>query len=72
MDENRWQTACFTGHRKLKEPTAELKRRVSAVVEELIQREYRYFSVGGARGFDYEKGKVMRSEILEAAPKSSR
>lgn len=52
MDENRRQTACFTGHRILKEPTAELKRRVSAVVEELIQREYRYFSVGGARGFD--------------------
>ncbi len=69
----REQTCCFTGHRDIPEQS---RTRIAAGLEktviELIQQGYRYFGAGGARGFDYEKKKIMRSEILEAAPESSR
>lgn len=45
-------TACFTGHRQLREPAAELTLRVSAAVTDLVQSGYIYFCAGGARGFD--------------------
>ncbi|MCH5353161.1 MAG: DUF1273 family protein [Acutalibacter sp.] len=46
------ETACFTGHRELKEPIAEMEQRLTETVEGLIQKGYRYFGAGGARGFD--------------------
>lgn len=48
----RQQTACFTGHRQLAEPVPVIERRVSELIEKLIQQGYRYFGAGGARGFD--------------------
>lgn len=69
----RERTCCFTGHRNL--PVAcreELTEKLEETIVRLIQDGIQFFEAGGALGFDYEKGKVMRSEILEAAPKSSR
>lgn len=51
-DEMRKKTACFTGHRRMGEPIKEIERRLSGTVEGLIQKGYRYFGAGGARGFD--------------------
>ena len=51
-DEIRAKTACFTGHRELKEPISEIERRLMGTVESLVQRGCRYFGAGGARGFD--------------------
>ena len=45
-------TACFTGHRRLQEPAADIAARISKAVEELIQIGYLNFCAGGARGFD--------------------
>ena len=45
-------TACFTGHRRLQEPAADIAARVSKAVEDLIQIGYLNFCAGGARGFD--------------------
>lgn len=46
------KTACFTGHRELKEPYEVIYSKTQKVVEKLIQQGYRYFGAGGARGFD--------------------
>lgn len=59
FDKMRWKTACFTGHRKMEEPIAEIERRVTAAVESLIQNGYRYFGAGGARGFDALASQVV-------------
>lgn len=48
----RGTTACFTGHRKLREPAADIRIRVMETVESLIQSGYQTFCAGGARGFD--------------------
>ena len=48
----RGTTACFTGHRKLREPADDIKDRVIEAVESLIQSGYVTFCAGGARGFD--------------------
>ena len=48
----RGTTACFTGHRKLREPAADIRIRVMETVENLIQSGYQTFCAGGARGFD--------------------
>ena len=48
----REKTACFTGHRQLKEPYEVLFLKTRREVEGLIQRGYIYFAAGGARGFD--------------------
>ncbi len=48
----RAQTVCFTGHRQIKEDTATVEARVTAVAERLIQQGYLCFCAGGARGFD--------------------
>lgn len=69
----RMQTCCFTGHRQLpSEEQTEIANKLERVIAALYQKGIRYYGAGGALGFDYEKRKVMRSEILEAAPKSSR
>lgn len=59
FDEKRRKTACFTGHRKMGEPIAEIERRLSGTVENLIRKGYLYFGAGGARGFD-----ALASEVV--------
>ena len=51
--ELRSQTVCFTGHRDI--PLMEryrVKKRLRAVLVELIEKGYCYFGAGGALGFD--------------------
>lgn len=57
--EMRAKTVCFTGHRELKEPIAEMERRLTKTVENLIEKGYRYFGTGGARGFDALAAEVV-------------
>lgn len=45
-------TACFTGHRELREPAADIADRLSKIIERLIQSGCLNFCAGGARGFD--------------------
>ncbi len=52
FEEMRKKTACFTGHRKMEEPPAEIEKRLTQTIEGLIQAGYLYFGAGGARGFD--------------------
>ena len=52
FNEKRGKTVCFTGHRQIQEPIAEVERRVTETVEALIRKGYLYFGAGGARGFD--------------------
>lgn len=59
VDKIRKKTACFTGHRKMEEPILEIERRLVVTVEKLIQKGYRYFGAGGARGFD-----ALASEVV--------
>jgi len=59
FDEKRLKTACFTGHRQIKESLIEIERRTTRIVEYLIQNNYRYFGAGGARGYD-----ALASEIV--------
>ena len=48
----RTTTACFTGHRRLREPAFEITDRIIETTESLIQSGYLTFCAGGARGFD--------------------
>lgn len=59
MNELRERTACFTGHREIREPLEEVERRVTKEVERAIQAGYLYFGAGGARGFD-----ALASEVV--------
>lgn len=59
FDEKRRKTVCFTGHRKMGEPIAEIERRLSGTVENLIRNGYLYYGAGGARGFD-----ALASEVV--------
>ena len=53
------KTACFTGHRELREPFEFIYNRTLKIVETLIQKGYRYFGAGGARGFDALAAEVV-------------
>lgn len=55
----RKKTVCFTGHRRMKEPSEEIEDRLTKTVEDLIQRGYLYFEAGGARGFDTLAAEVV-------------
>ena len=46
------KTACFTGHRELREPYEVIYSKTQKVVEKLIHQGYKFFGAGGARGFD--------------------
>ena len=46
------KTACFTGHRVLKEPYNSIYQNTYQIVEKLITDGYAFFCTGGARGFD--------------------
>ncbi len=48
----RGTTACFTGHRRLREPAADITTRIIETIEPMIQSGYQTFCAGGARGFD--------------------
>lgn len=58
------KTACFTGHRELREPFEFIYNRTLKIVETLIQKGYRYFGAGGARGFD-----ALAAEVVIALKK---
>ncbi len=59
FDKKRRKTACFTGHRNMGEPIADIERRLFETVESLIRKGYLYFGAGGARGFD-----ALASEVV--------
>ena len=62
------KTCCFTGHRQLpNKDQNQIARKLESSIELLIQSGYLYFGTGGTLGFDYEKRKVMRSEVLDTA-----
>jgi len=47
------KTCCFTGHRELPaDRYSAIALKTETVIEELIQKGYRYFGAGGALGFD--------------------
>lgn len=50
-------TACFTGHREIKHENCE--KILIEIVENLINKGYKYFGAGGARGFDSLAEKVI-------------
>ena len=71
----------FTGHRPHKFPwryneadsrCLALKAELTEQITRLVDAGVTDFYSGGADGVDYEKRKVMRSEILKAALESSR
>ena len=49
-----------------------LKAVLAEQIAALVDTGFTQFLSGMAKGTDYEKKKIMRSEILEAAPESSR
>ena len=51
------QTVCFTGHREIKHEKCE--KILIEIVEDLIDKGYRFFGCGGARGFDSLAEKVI-------------
>lgn len=59
MNRKKQQTVCFTGHRHMKEVTAKVEYKLTKTIENLIQKNYIYFSVGGARGFD-----ILAAEVV--------
>ena len=48
----RQKTACFTGHRSIKEAPSAVSARTADAVRALYERGYTDFCAGGARGFD--------------------
>lgn len=53
MADKRKETACFTGHRDISGLVADtVAERTRQAVVSLIEKGYRYFGAGGARGFD--------------------
>ena len=53
MADMRRETACFTGHRDIPALLAdEIAQRTRQAVVNLIEKGYKYFGAGGARGFD--------------------
>lgn len=52
-EEVRAKTACFTGHRDIRpQDLPQLKGNLKEIIVKLIEKGYRYFGAGGARGFD--------------------
>ena len=52
-------TACFTGHREIRESVSVLFEKVCDMTEGMIHKGYRYFLTGGARGFDALAAKAV-------------
>ena len=55
---NREQTVCFTEHRKVR-VNDQWRERLKKNILELIERGYKYFMTGGARGFDIEASEMI-------------
>lgn len=68
FSEKQRQTCCFTGHRYISQKERKsLEYRLNKVILHLYKQKVLYYGAGGALGFDYEKRKVMRSEVLDMA-----
>ncbi len=65
---------CFTGHRPEKLHAAKniVLQKLDAAIITALRDGYTTFISGMAKGVDYEKRKVMRSEVLDAAQENSR
>ncbi len=63
--ELRKHRCCFTGHRpnKLEMTEQQLRPLLEEAILQAIQEDFTTFITGMARGVDYEKLKIMRSEI---------
>lgn len=49
----RWQTVCFTGHRKIPpEKLDGIYMQLKTILINLIENGYKFFGIGGALGFD--------------------
>lgn len=60
----RTKTACFTGHRQIKEPAVDIEAQLEAIIERLLQKGIITFCAGGARGFDTLAAKtVVRLQV---------
>ncbi len=72
--ELRQHRCCFTGHRpeRLGMPESEVISGLQKEIRQAIADGFQTFISGMARGVDYEKGKVMRSEVLYATQENSR
>ena len=67
------QTACFTGHREMKMPVAEIKRRLSTLLDTLISKGVLYYGCGGAWGFDFLAAEaVIEKKRLNSKHKSDK
>ena len=53
------RTACFTGHRTLREPENIIVDKLTVILKGLIEQGYCYFGAGGARGFDSIAARVV-------------
>ena len=49
---NRGKSVCFSGHRVLQDPKAEIERKLETAVRECISKGAEYFFTGGALGVD--------------------
>lgn len=56
---NKSQTVCFTGHRRFRSNDTTWRERLNETLVTLIERGYRYFMAGGARGFDIEAAETV-------------
>ena len=60
------QVCCFTGHRIMKMPKGEVKRRLSEIIDLLVSKGVIYFGSGGALGFDT----IAAEAVIEARRKN--
>ena len=56
---NKATTVCFSGHRVLQDPTADIEKKLDKAVRDCISKGAEGFVTGGALGFDYVKKKIM-------------
>lgn len=67
------RTCCFTGHRHIPEEDYQrVKEKLEQTIIKLYNRGVIHYGAGGALGFDYEKRKIVRSKVLDAAEESDR
>lgn len=60
------QTVCFTGHREIRHENCE--KILYSTIENLINKGFRFFGAGGARGFDSLAEKVVLDLKREKYP----
>ena len=53
------QVCCFTGHRIMKMPISEVRKRLSELLDYLISKGVIYYGCGGALGFDTQAAFVV-------------